>query len=275
MSSSQTPLVSVVIACHNPREWIEDAIKSVLRQTYPNKEIIVVDDGSDDASKIVLKYPVAYVHLDDRGAAECFNRGIRMSHGDYYIKLDADDALESDYVEKTMSRMLQDERIGFVYTARRVFGEVSVTKPTKPFDRWRLLHHNYVNPSALVRRRAFDSAQGYDPKLPSCEDWDLWITLVFKGWKGKAVFEPLQLYRVHNPSEHLSRGAPRATNIKAFKMIVKKRKMIYATFGAVLLLVRLKDKILHPRRHNRGDVVSRDKYIIHALIGWVFRRQDS
>ncbi len=171
--------------------------------------------------------------------------------------------------------MLDDKRVGFVYTGKRMFGAASTIKITRTFNRWKLLHHNYVNPAALIRRKAFDENTGYDSDLPSCEDWDLWITLAFNGWTGKAVFEPLHLYRVNSRKQHISRDSIRDNNVKAFRMLVKKRRMIYGIFAIGLILTQLTNKILHPRRHLRGDVVSRDRYIIRELIGWAFKRQIS
>ncbi len=266
----QVPLVSIVIASHNSVKWIESAVESAVQQTYPNLKILVVDDGLEDLSQFLKKYPINYKHLDDRGPVECFNRGVRMSQGDYFIKLDADNALERDYVEKTMKEMLKDERIGFVYTGEQRFGEVKEIRVAKPFNKWGLLRRNYVHSASLVRRKAFDDAGGYDTRLDAADDWDLWITIAFKGWKGKAIDEPLHHYQIHDPLKHTSMGMSRDGNTNAFKMIVQKHRRAYAIFAGQIILGLLKEKAAHPRRRMRPNWMER--YIIRSLIGWMLGR---
>jgi cellulose synthase/poly-beta-1,6-N-acetylglucosamine synthase-like glycosyltransferase len=120
----QQSLVSVIIATHNYGRYIPETIKSVLNQTYTNLEIIVIDDGStDNTREIVKQYPVKYFYQDHRGGPSVFNAGIRLSHGEFFTKPDADDILHPKYVEMCLSEMLRDDRIGFVWTAAKEFGD--------------------------------------------------------------------------------------------------------------------------------------------------------
>src|ERR671910_1122682 len=88
-------LVSVVIPCYNQAHFLGEAIESVLSQSYPHHEIVVVDDGStDDTSEVASRYDgVRLVRQENRGLAGARNTGIRHSEGDYLVFLDADDRL--------------------------------------------------------------------------------------------------------------------------------------------------------------------------------------
>src|SRR5215207_9860716 len=94
-------LVSVVIPCYNQAHFLGEAIESVLDQSYPNFEIIVVDDGSpDDTSEVAGRYPeVRLVRQENRGLAGARNAGLSYSEGEYVVFLDADDRLLPEALE--------------------------------------------------------------------------------------------------------------------------------------------------------------------------------
>src|ERR687890_856397 len=88
-------LVSVVIPCYNQAHFLGEAIESVLAQSYPRFEIIVVDDGStDDTSKVAARHPGGrYVYQNNQGVSAARNSGLARSEGEYVVFLDADDRL--------------------------------------------------------------------------------------------------------------------------------------------------------------------------------------
>ena len=92
---AEAALVSVVIPCYNQAHFLGEAIESVLAQTYPHLEIVVVDDGStDNTGEVAARYPgVRYVRQENQGLAAARNTGLRHSSGDYLVFLDADDRL--------------------------------------------------------------------------------------------------------------------------------------------------------------------------------------
>ena len=91
------PLVSILIPAYNADQWIAETVQSAIGQTWPRKEIIVVDDGSSDRTAEVarrfISKKVAVVSTENQGAAAARNYGLRLSHGDYIQWLDADDLL--------------------------------------------------------------------------------------------------------------------------------------------------------------------------------------
>ena len=98
------PLVSILIPAYNSEEWIADTLQSAITQTWPRKEIIVVDDGSSDRTAEVARRfaskEVAVVSTKNQGAAAARNHALRLSQGDYIQWLDADDLLAPDKIER-------------------------------------------------------------------------------------------------------------------------------------------------------------------------------
>lgn len=200
-------LVSIIIPTYNYGKYIAEAIESVLAQTYPNIEVIVVDDESTDNTKeIVKKYPsVKYVYHKHRGArtpASAENTGISISKGEYIIFLAADDKLHPMFVEKCIKAIRKDKSIGFVWTATQMFGECNeILLP-------RILHHRFSIfrgtggqfGTAMIRKEVFDDVGLYDESLPALEDWDMAIRIYRKGWKAVPIFEPLHYRRMHSDS---------------------------------------------------------------------------
>jgi glycosyltransferase involved in cell wall biosynthesis len=97
-----TPLVSILIPCHNAAPWLAQTLESALAQTWPHREIFVVDDGSTDGSAhIAHTYAGHGVHIvtqENRGAAAARNRAVREAHGEFFQFLDADDLLSPDKI---------------------------------------------------------------------------------------------------------------------------------------------------------------------------------
>ncbi len=106
-----TPLVSIIIPCHNAERWVGATIESALEQTWPNQEVIVVNDGSDDGSLAVARrYESRKLRVIDelnRGAASARNTGLAAASGEFIQYLDADDLLAPDKIEKQARMLLE------------------------------------------------------------------------------------------------------------------------------------------------------------------------
>jgi len=190
--SGPLPLVSVVIPTHNRAEVIGRAVDSVLQQTYPRIEIVVVDDRSTDATQAVLqeiRAPSLKIlkTTNSRGAAAARNLGISRSSGDLIAFLDSDDAWESRKIELQVACFRNGPPdLGAVYTkvtAHHSDGSVTQRVPQhrgRIFDvlQWR----NKVGgaSSVMVHRSVFDDVGLFDIRLPACEDWDLWARIARK-----------------------------------------------------------------------------------------------
>lgn len=203
-SSTKKPLVSIIITSYNYGHYLADAVKSALSQTYPNIEVIIVDDGSTDNTKdVAAQYPSQYIFQTNQGVSIAKNHGIRISRGDFFICLDGDDKLSPKYVEKTLNQILKHSSTGFIYTGSTVWnettGDENIWMPRKLFSKYSLFAgwHGALGP-ILVRRKAFESLEnGFDPTFAVYEDLDLCFRILSKGWKSDLVYEPIHWYRIH------------------------------------------------------------------------------
>jgi glycosyltransferase involved in cell wall biosynthesis len=203
----ENPLVSIIITSYNYSHYLADAIESVLNQTYPKIEVIIVDDGSTDETKnVVAHYSVQYTFQTHQGLAAARNNGIRLTHGEFFICLDSDDKLFPSYVEKTIKQILKNPSTGFVYTGSKVWNEITeletIWMPRRIVSKYSLFA-GWVGAEGpmLTRRKAFESLSfGYDSSFPAHEDLDLCFRLLTKGWKYDVVFEPIHWYRQHGIS---------------------------------------------------------------------------
>ncbi|MEO6860501.1 MAG: glycosyltransferase family A protein, partial [Microcoleus sp.] len=112
-----TKNVSVVIPSYNSTQFLPEAIESVLEQSYPPFEVIVVDDGSTDETKEVCdRYPtVKYVYQNNQGVAAARNTGLRVSTGEYILFLDSDDCLLPEAIEIGVKHINALPEVGFVF----------------------------------------------------------------------------------------------------------------------------------------------------------------
>jgi glycosyltransferase involved in cell wall biosynthesis len=209
-------LVSVIIPTRNYGRYISEAIESVLAQSHPNVEVIVVDDGSTDGTAVIVeKYPIVkYVYQEHKGLptpARAKNNGIRLSRGKYIVCLDADDILLPSYITECVTVTKTDPKIGMVWTGAVLFGnhlerlesKFYFPQVKKPHTRFSF----YATPggpigAALIPRIVFDDVGFYDEDLISIEDLDFVIRLLQHHWKAKSIDKPLHKYRMHSSNVH-------------------------------------------------------------------------
>jgi glycosyltransferase involved in cell wall biosynthesis len=178
--------ISVIIPAYNAEPYIRTAIESCLSQTYPPHEIVVVDDGSTDATAAVAESfppPVRVIRLaENMGLPTARNRGVQASTGDWLAFLDADDWFLPQKLELQRRCALENEKIVLIYNAFRIVtldgsetaGRFFSPKELLPMLRYR----NRLNASSvMLRRDAFESVGGFDPGLRAAEDWDMWLRI--------------------------------------------------------------------------------------------------
>jgi glycosyltransferase involved in cell wall biosynthesis len=198
--------VAVIVTSHNHDLYVEGAVQSVLSQTVPVREVIVVDDGSIDETRDVLlrlaaREPrIRLLLQQNQGVIAARNNGLVQAATEWVIFLDADDALEPRYVERTLeaAHSVGGQAVAFIYTDARLVGASQGVLRSRRFSRTLLLLGNYIYNTCLLRRAALTEVGGYDPAFSrSHEDWDLFLRLVERGYRGVRVAEPLFRYRRH------------------------------------------------------------------------------
>ena len=113
MSVAKEPLVSILIPAYNAQDWLADTIRSAIAQTWPRKEIVVIDDGStDDTFSVASRFASKDVKVErtaNAGASAARNRAYEHAQGDYIQWLDADDLLGADKVERQLRALREGD----------------------------------------------------------------------------------------------------------------------------------------------------------------------
>lgn len=206
------PTISVVIPAYNRARYLGDTIRSVLDQTRPPDELIVVDDGSTDETPVVIASfgaQVRGIQQPNRGAATARNVGLHAATGDAIAFLDSDDQWLPPFLETMSAELEAQPGAKGVYSAARCVdsdGNLLPQRAGVPADQTvtlkdALLRSNFLLPSTmLLNREAVVSVGGFDVSLRRLQDWDLWLRMVLRGDQFVRSDACLTLYRVHGES---------------------------------------------------------------------------
>jgi glycosyltransferase involved in cell wall biosynthesis len=224
------PKVSVVVPCYNAERFRPALFQSLAAQTFRDFEVIVVDDGSTDAGTLAaletLPPDAQLVRQSNQGLAGARNNGFRLAAGEFVLPLDCDDALDPNFLERTV-RVLEKvpTEIGFVFTDMRFTGALGGVLE-RQFNRFNQLFHNRLPYCLLLRKSAWQKAGGYDPMMrDGYEDWEFNIRLVLAGFSGLRITEPLFAYYVSPDGMLMSRSARRHGRL--WRAIVERHRSVY------------------------------------------------
>ncbi len=172
--------LSVVVPAHDAEASVEAAIRSALRQTRPPDEIVVVDDGSTDATATVVRRiegPVRLVSQAQGGPSAARNAGVAASAGEWLAFLDADDEWHPEKLEHQV-RLAEGDivLVATDWSRDAVRRPAPKTVPTTMLPTSKILLLNrFQTSTVLLRRDAFTAAGGFDSSLDGVEDWDMWL----------------------------------------------------------------------------------------------------
>lgn len=215
-----TPLIAIVMRCHQQGAFLGDAIETVNTQTTPPAEIVVVNDGSTDTTDEVLArlscnpVPVrAVARHPARGSVASLNDGIAIAEdADLICVLDADDRLSPRFLELTSKALIADPTVDLAYGAVHAFGSEEWTARAQPFDLDKLLVENQVPITALFRRSMYESLGPFDPAFERVgfEDWEYWTRAAVAGHRGIPVEGCWLEYRRHDAGSRNQMGLARS-----------------------------------------------------------------
>lgn len=207
MNLHANPLVSVVIACYNDKLYVEEAIQSILNQSYSRIEIIVVDDGSDVETKTVLKSLEPkiseLISQENFGQSTARNKGIKEANGDYILILDSDDYFEPTFCEKAIALFLGKKETKIVSCYANLLFEDGSSRLYKPIGGAlnEFLYTNRVLGTSMFSKEDWSKCGGYDEEMLSgFEDWEFFIRLLKDGGNAAIIKESLYNYRKRNDS---------------------------------------------------------------------------
>jgi glycosyltransferase involved in cell wall biosynthesis len=209
--SNTTPLVSVIIPTYNQAKYIEQCVESCLGQTYPNLEIIVVDDGCTDSTpEILSRYgsKIRVITQKNQGAAKALNNGIHQSNGNLICWLSSDDAYLPSKIQAQVELALADDSIDLIYTDWfSIDADGNILKEVKsPYYKEgtlkRLLFGNFINGSSvLMKKTVWQEAGGFNTDLVADVDGFMWHKLLLANKKFAHVPQTLIYYRTHSQNQ--------------------------------------------------------------------------
>lgn len=226
--------VSIIIPCFNDGKYLPEAVESASAQTYPNIEIIVVDDHSTDpktqkrlqkmveSGLCVLQTPTG-----KKGPSAARNVGIAAATGEYILPLDADDLIEPTYAEKAVAVLEANPDVGICYCRAGLFGLKRGPWRLPAYSPDLMLLENMIFATAFFRRSAWEAVGGYDESLTlGHEDHAFWLALLERGAKVFMLEDILFYYRI-KANSRTAQMAQEDRAEKAKLMLVQAQRQVY------------------------------------------------
>jgi glycosyltransferase involved in cell wall biosynthesis len=235
--------ISVIIPTHNRAELISKTIESVLSQTVKVDEIIIIDDGStDNTNEVVSKYDVRYIYQKNKGVSNARNHGIKLAKNQWICFLDSDDIWEENKIEKQIAFHTQNPNILFSHTDELwIFNDKIIKqkkhqlKPSGYCFQENIANTLIGASTVMIHTKIFEDIGYFDEEFIACEDYDLWLRILYKyelglineklikkiaGHENQLSFtiRLLDIYRIKALMKHLD--SPYKNDIK--KLIVAK-----------------------------------------------------
>lgn len=204
---SQMPLVSVIMPVYNAEKYVEAAVRSVLDSSYPNIEVIVVDDGSTDGSLRIVEHLAAehscirVLHQENAGPCRARNVAVAASHGEYILPVDADDLLGQTFIWEATAVLREQSEVKVVCPTIDFIGKRRGRWNLPEFSLRLLARRNHIAACAMYRREDFDRIGGYCEEMAAREDWDFWISMLKDGGGVMTLPEVGYFYRVCEQSK--------------------------------------------------------------------------
>jgi glycosyltransferase involved in cell wall biosynthesis len=204
VNSSHHADITAVIPCFNHGEFLAEAVDSALGQRGGAPRVIVIDDGSTDATtgEAIANLPpeVETIRQPNAGPAAARNAGIERSATPLFALLDADDRFPDDALENLRAPLDAVPELSHSYGIMRLFGDLSGEVGFPDYDPYKLLYRSIIGGNGLIRRRVWEDVGGFDPDLGGIEDWDFFLGALERGWRGSRVPHVTLEYRKHSRS---------------------------------------------------------------------------
>ncbi|MDN4166924.1 glycosyltransferase [Cytophagales bacterium LB-30] len=281
MANEKLPLVSIICVCYQHKAYITNALRSVVQQTYPHCELIIVDNGSTDGSVEEIKFFLTQ-HPDAQAIffeqtktyPAAFNEGLKRSKGDYIIDLAGDDMLLSQRAEWAVEKMQEEEGLGVQFTDAILISQeghyLGLHSDAYPHEsipqgmiyEYLLSRYFLLAPTMCFRRKMLEEVGGYDASL-HFEDFDTWVRTAQR-WKYQYIPIPTVRRRIHDKS--LSQAQKKGKNahlMDVYKVCCKAFLQHTYKKEERALLQRIRYEMGHALRQGRWAIAGR--YLILSL----------
>jgi glycosyltransferase involved in cell wall biosynthesis len=221
------PLVSVVLPIWNGERYLAEAIESVLGQSHPSVELVIVDDGSTDGGpELAASYPeVKLIRQENRGVAAARNRGVSESTGDLLAFIDQDDVYAPEKLELQVAELERRPDAGVCVCVMEF-----VLEPGCELPEW-------VNPKLLglevpswqlgcllIRREAFDRVGPFDTSYRWCSDADWFVRMRDGGVRDTVIDDVLMRYRIHESNDSGTTNGMWSEQLRVFRSSVHRKR---------------------------------------------------
>jgi glycosyltransferase involved in cell wall biosynthesis len=276
----------VIIPSYNASAFLSDAVNSVLHQTWRELELIIVDDGSTDATRSLAEQfaewdsRVKIVEKANGGPSSARNAGIAVASGDAICFLDADDIFLPDKIQKQVEFLQQFPGCDLVYSDYYL-GDSELTpiwlESVRPailkMDEYLLYRNGFAPLCPLLRSRLVAATGGFDETLRGAEDWDYWIRAAQHG-RFCYLPGPVGIYRVHPGQAHHSRTLMRAHGRRvaenSFPRGSRERRILMASrvWAEGRQVSGLRGLMLVPIKVAEAGLIARSPRILRNVIRW-------
>lgn len=231
--------VSMIMACYNGEAEIEKTVTSILNQSYQNWELIIVNDGSTDAtgsalSEIKTKDSRIIVHnLDNNcGVSHARNTGFHLSKGQYIVFVDCGDEITPDYLTEMITAAKKHPDAGWIYPVSLQLGFINRIWSYRDFSVADNLTRACQPVTSLIQRGMFEKLGGFSEDFKyGYEDWNFWISAVKAGYCGKLLRKILFIYHKQESSRSDALHQNRDLECRVKKAIIKNHPLFYRPIG--------------------------------------------
>lgn len=218
------PKISVIIPCYNQAHYLEESVNSIINQKYQGWELIIVNDGSIDATSVIAKKliylnPDKEIYLLEKkngDLADARNAGIRKSSSDWLLMLDSDDYFEAEFLSESIKVMNKLPDLNIITSNFRTFSKQEKNYLLAEYSPEEILENNCFIYASLYKKELWNFAGGYIPFIPwGAEDWEFWISCSAFGLKPYKFNHRYFRYRVDSENSKFQKMQPYFSEVKA------------------------------------------------------------
>ncbi len=181
------PLITIITVVFNGEKYLEETIQSIINQTYPNIEYIIIDGGSTDGTIDIIKkyenYIDYWVSENDNGIYDAMNKGLKLALGEFVGILNADDYYEEDAIENLLSLLLNSKK-DYAFANVRIIEENSIIKPIYPLQKNKIYQEMlYPHISALIPKKVYKKVGLFNTKFKIAADFDMALKIHLYGFE--------------------------------------------------------------------------------------------
>lgn len=231
------PMISIITPSYNKGAFLEEALNSVLSQSFKDWECIIIDDGStDNTREIGEQWALSdkrfkYYYKKNGGVSSARNYAITKASGTYILPLDADDNIHEDYLSKIVYAFQENPNLKLVSSRIQKFGYAHDEYVLPEYSYKRLLYSNCFSHCSAFKKIDWERIGGYDEEIPSLEDWEFWIRLLDEKSEVLKIQELLFNYRKHKTNSLSNRFySDPDFYFEMYDLVYKKNKILYDAY---------------------------------------------